>query len=59
MYFDAAISDTNDPNIEEAFVYENDEIRLYYTQGYSYEILGALFDESGNMILAKTITIQK
>ena len=59
LYFDAAISKSNDPNIEEAFVYEDDEIRLYYTSGCYYEILGAIFDESGKMLLAKTITIQK
>ena len=59
LYFDAAIQDSNDPNIEEAFVYENNEIRLYYTKGYYYEILGALFNEDGEMLLAKTLKIQK
>ena len=59
LYFDAAISDSNDPNIEEAFVYENDEIRLYYKAGYYYEILGALFDEDENIVIAKTLKIQK
>lgn len=59
LYFDAVISDTNDPNIEKAFVYENDEIRLYYTAGYYYEILGALFNNAGDIVIAKTITIQK
>ena len=59
LYFDAAISKSDDPNIEEVFVYEDDEIRLYYTPGCYYEILGAIFDESGKMLLAKTITIQK
>ncbi len=59
LYFDAAIQDSNDPNIEEVFVYENNEIRLYYTKGYYYEILGALFNEEGDMLLAKTLKIQK
>lgn len=59
LYFDAAISDTNDSNIAQNFVYENDEIRLYYKAGCYYEILGALIDTNGNIVLAKTIKIQK
>ena len=59
-YFVAAITDSDDPNLEsEMLVNEEEEIRLYYKSGYFYEIAGMLFTEDEELVMMKTVTIQK
>ena len=58
-YFVVVIADSDDPNFEDALQESGDEIRLYYKKGYYYDILGSLVTEDGDIVLAKTITVQK
>ena len=60
-YFVPVITDSNDPKAseEEIMVLENNEIRLYYTKGYYYEIAGMLVDEDEELVTMKTIKIEK
>ena len=60
-YFVAAIIDSNDPDInnKEVIVTEGNEIRLYYTNGYYYQISGMLFTEDEELVDMKTLKIQK
>ena len=59
FYFEVGIQDTNDPNVEEKLVNENDEIRLYYTQGYYYDLVGLLYSSDGRLLKSDTLKVQK
>ncbi len=61
IIFVPVITDSNDPKAseEEIMVLENNEIRLYYTKGYYYEIAGMLVDEDEELVTMKTIKIEK
>lgn len=60
-YFVAALTDSDDPKAleEEIIVNEDNEIRLYYTSGYYYDIAGMLFTEDGDLVKMETLKIQK
>lgn len=58
LYFVVLLQDTNDPNFENAFNEEDETVKLYYTKGYYYNLLGALVDEDGNIVMTKTLTIE-
>ena len=59
-YFVAVLTDFDDPKAldEEIIVTEDNEIRLYYTEGYSYDIAGMLFTEE-DLVSMKTLTWKK
>lgn len=59
LYFVVLLQDTNDPNFENAFNEMDETVKLYYHSGYYYNLLGTLVDEEGNIIIAKTLKIQK
>ena len=40
-------------------VNENDEIRLYYTQGYYYDLVGLLYSSDGRLLKSDTLKVQK
>lgn len=58
LYFVVLLQDTDDPNFENAFNEEDETVKLYYTKGYYYNLLGALVDEDGNIVMTKTLKIQ-
>ena len=58
LYLVVLLQDTNDPNFENAFNEEDETVKLYYTKGYYYNLLGALVDEDGNIVMTKTLTIE-
>lgn len=59
LYFVVFLQDSNDPNAEDVFKETDETVKLYYTKGYYYDLLGTLVDEEGNIIIAKTLKIQK
>lgn len=59
LLFEVAITASDDDNYEDALVTENGEIRLYYETGHYYKLTGILVNKSGDILLAKTISIQK
>lgn len=59
FYFEVGIQDTNDPNVENKLVNENDEIRLYYTKGYYYDMVAILYSTDGRLIKTDTLKVQK
>ena len=59
LYFVVLLQDTNDPNFENAFNEMDETVKLYYHSGYYYNLLGALVDEDGNIVMTKTLKIQK
>ena len=60
-YFVAAIADSDDPKAleEEIIVTEGNEIRIYYTNGYYYNIAGMLFTLDEELVMMKSIKVQK
>ena len=60
-YFVAALTDSDDPKAleEEIIVNKDNEIRLYYTSSYYYDIAGMLFTEDGDLVKMETLKIQK
>ena len=59
LYFVVFLQDSNDPNAKDVFKETDETVKLYYTKGYYYDLLGTLVDEEGNIIIAKTLKIQK
>ena len=59
LYFVVLLQDTNDPNFENAFNEMDETVKLYYHSGYYYNLLGTLVDEDGNIVMTKTLKIQK
>ena len=60
-YFIVAITDSDDPKAgsEEMIVTEDNEIRLYYTSGYYYNLAGMLVTENEDLVMMKTLKVQK
>ena len=60
-YFIVAITDSDDPKAgnEEIIVTEDNEIRLYYTNGYYYNLAGMLVTENEDLVMMKTLKLQK
>ena len=60
-YFIVAITDSDDPKAgsEEIIVTEDNEIRLYYTSGYYYNLAGMLVTENEDLVMMKTLKVQK
>ena len=60
-YFIVAITDSDDPKVgsEEIIVTEDNEIRLYYTSGYYYNLAGMLVTENEDLVMMKTLKVQK
>lgn len=61
LYFVAILNDSNDPRAlsDEIITSDNNEIRLYYTAGYYYEIKGVLVNRNEDIVMSKTLKIQK
>lgn len=58
-YFVVTITGSDDPNWDSVLVDTDNVIRLYYTKGYSYEIMGMLISEEEEIVMMKSLTIQK
>lgn len=59
FYFEVGVQDTNDPDIENKLVNENDELRLYYTTGCYYDMVAILYSTDGRLIKTDTLKVQK
>lgn len=58
-YFVVTLMDSDDPNGDSVLVDTDNVIRLYYTKGYTYEIMGMLVNEDEEIVMMKSLTIKK